>query len=181
MQIKGTVVSVEHDQQIAKLNGGFYQGTRFAYRDQSGALKEQNFTAQSLKYNPAIKNALNQLKAGDVFTMVKEKEGEFWNVKGIYGEGGVPSQEPTKAQSFTPSPSPKSNYETPEERAQRQVYIIRQSSISSAVDAAPLLKLKSKEEILQVAKFFEAFVLGTEFDDGTINTLPNDDIDADVR
>lgn len=183
MNIIGTVVDIQHDQTIQKVNGGTYQGSRFTYRDQNGAIKEQNFTVQSLKFNPAIKNSLNQLKTGEIFTMVKEKEGEFWNVKGIYaGEGSAPSQTPsagtTKAP-LTPNASPKSNYETPEERAQRQVYIIRQSAVNYAVNAGSLLKLKNKEEILSLAKFFESYVFGVEFDDGSIYTLPNDDIDVD--
>lgn len=180
MQINGTVVSTEFDVSIPKVNGGSYQGSRLMYRDDSGALKEQNFTNQTLKFNPAIKNQLNQLAPNASFTMVKEKEGEFWNVKGIYTEGNVPSQSvspnTTKAP-ITPSASPKSNYETPEERAQKQVYIIRQSAVNYAVNASTLLKLKSKEEIVSLAKFFEAYVLGTEFDDGSIMSLKSDEID----
>lgn len=182
MNITGTVVSIEFDVQIAKNGGGFYPGTRFAYRDSAGALKEQGFHNNALKFNPAIKNQLSELKTGDTFTMVKEKEGEFWNVKGIYGEGGAPAQTPsagtTKAP-LTPNASPKSNYETPEERAQRQVYIIRQSAVNYAVNAGTLLKLKSKEEILSLAKFFESYVFGVEFDDGSIHTLQSDDIDIE--
>lgn len=183
MNITGTVVSIEFDVQIAKNGGGSYPGARFAYRDSAGALKEQGFHNNALKFNPAIKNQLSELKTGDIFTMVKEKEGEFWNVKGIYaGEGSAPAQTPsagtTKAP-LTPNASPKSNYETPEERAQKQVYIIRQSAVNYAVNAGTLLKLKTKEEILSLAKFFESYVFGVEFDDGSINTITNDDIDVD--
>lgn len=58
--------------------------------------------------------------------------------------------------------APRSTYETPEERAQKQVYIIRQSSISSAID---LLGTNSKaalkvEDVLEVAKRFEDYVFG---------------------
>lgn len=182
MQISGTVLSVEMNTQVAKNGGGFYPGARFSYRDQTGALKEQGFHEKALKFNPTIKNQLEQLEVGKGFTMVKEKEGEFWQVRGIYLEGAVPSQAPsagtTKAP-LTPNASPKSNYETPEERAQRQVYIIRQSAVNYAVNAGSLLKLKNKEEILSLAKFFESYVFGVAFDDGSIYTMPNDDIDVD--
>ena len=66
-----------------------------------------------------------------------------------------------------------SNYETSEERARRQVYIIRQSSISSAIE---YLKAKSPKgvedgvkEVLEVAKDFENYVMDVDlnaaFDD----------------
>lgn len=180
MNISGTVVSVEMDVNVAKNGGGSYPGARFSYRDEAGALKEQGFHEKALKFNPVIKNQLEQLEVGKGFTMVKEKEGAFWNVKGIYAEGAVPAQTAsagtTKAP-LTPNASPKSNYETPEERAQKQIYIIRQSAVNYAVNIAPTFKLKNKEEIVSLAKFFEAYVMGTEFDDGSIYTIPSDDID----
>jgi hypothetical protein len=59
-----------------------------------------------------------------------------------------------------------SNYETPAERAKRQVYIVRQSSINAAialyVAQNPKGAAVSVEEILKVAGTFEAYV----FDQG---------------
>ena len=56
-----------------------------------------------------------------------------------------------------------SNYETPEERARKQVYIVRQSSISSAIEMAkarePKGITKTVEEILADASTFEEFVM----------------------
>ena len=182
MNITGTVMGVEFNVTIPKLNGDNYQGARFSYRDSTGALKEQAFHKNSLKFNPALKNQLEQLEVGKGFTMVKEKEGDFWNVKGIYGEGAAPASEakasPAKG-TVPPSPAPKSNYETSEERAQRQVYIIRQSSLSNAVAALAVAakKAPSANEVIQLAKQFEAYVFDTEFDDGTIMTLKSDDMD----
>jgi hypothetical protein len=56
--------------------------------------------------------------------------------------------------------SPKSTYETPEERAKKQIYIVRQSSIGSAID---MLSVGSKsppkvDEVIAVAKQFEEYV-----------------------
>jgi hypothetical protein len=181
IQINGTVFEVAQNATIQKNGGGSYSGTRFTYRDESGALKEQGFHEKALKFNAALNNQLNELKAGDKFTMVKEKEGEFWNVKGIYAEGKAPVQTAT-----IPAPaaangggnfSPKGTYPTAEERAKTQVYIVRQSCSSTAADLATVLKLKSKEEVVEVAKFLESYVMGIEFDDGSINTLPSDDPD----
>ena len=59
-----------------------------------------------------------------------------------------------------------SNYETPQERARKQVYIVRQSSISSAIEMAkarePKGITKTIEEILKDASRFEEFVMTLE-------------------
>lgn len=64
----------------------------------------------------------------------------------------------------TATPSPKSTYETAEERAKRQIMIVRQSSISSAVAllAANGGKKNTTEEVLNVAREFENYVLNNE-------------------
>ena len=59
--------------------------------------------------------------------------------------------------------APKSTYETPEERAKKQIYIVRQSSISNAID---LLSVGAKsqpkiEAVIETAKQFEDYVFGT--------------------
>lgn len=57
--------------------------------------------------------------------------------------------------------STKGNWETPEERAQKQVYIIRQSSLSNAVAMlTPGAKAPVKmEDVLKLAKELEEYVL----------------------
>ena len=181
MQITGTVVSIENNVEIQKQAGGVYQGSRLAYRDHMGAMKEQCFHNNSLKFNPNIKLALGNLNQGQTFTMVKEKEGEFWNVKSITTGGIQPtdsSSPETHAQTKAYT-SPKSTYETPEERALRQVMIVRQSSISSAI---AYLNANKKNytvmELVNVAKQFENHVFdkGVE-DDGSIDSLESDEID----
>jgi hypothetical protein len=60
------------------------------------------------------------------------------------------------------TPAPRSNFETPEERAERQKYIIRQSSLERAIEnlsigaKAPL----DPSAITTLARVFEDFVLG---------------------
>ena len=56
-----------------------------------------------------------------------------------------------------------SNYPTQEERAQTQVYIIRQSSLTNAV-ATLTTKGKpiSSDEVLTLARVYEGHVLGIE-------------------
>lgn len=67
------------------------------------------------------------------------------------------------ASGSTYSASPKSTYETPEERAVKQIYIVRQSNISAAISALSVgAKAPPKvDEILAVAKEFENHVFGS--------------------
>lgn len=57
----------------------------------------------------------------------------------------------------------KGNWETAEERAKRQVMIVRQSSLSTAVSLAEANKAKvTVDDVIATAKIFEAYVMGTE-------------------
>ena len=174
MDVKAKVISVEMNVEIAKKDGGVYPGARLMYRDEAGQLKEQAFHQNTFKFNAPLKVQLSNLTAGDDVIITKEKKGEFWNVMSISKDnnaaqgGGTPTTTIMQPASKVPaSPSPRSNYETPEERAQRQVYIIRQSSISSAVALAAVMKFKSVEEVLALAKDFEGFVMGNSFEEPT--------------
>ena len=180
MNVQGQVVSVEQNVSIAKQNGGSYQGTRFSYRDLNGKLVEQNFHNNALKFNPKLNVALSNMKPGDAFTMVKEKEGEFWNVKDlIVGDTPVATSGTSKP---TAQPAPKSNYETSEERAKRQVYIIRQSSLSTAVATLSVgAKKVEPTDVIKLAKQYEAYVFNTDYDDGSIMSLKSDDLDEEIN
>lgn len=183
MNVQGQVVSVEQNVSIAKQNGGSYQGTRFSYRDMTGKLVEQNFHNNALKFNPKLNVALSNMKPGDSFTMVKEKEGEYWNVKDlIVGDTPVATSSTSKPAA---QPAPKSNYETAEERAKRQVYIIRQSSLTNAIAMLAAAGDKktpiNPDTVIGVAKKFEAFVLDTDYDDGSILSIKSDDLDEEIN
>jgi D-alanyl-D-alanine carboxypeptidase len=171
MDVRGQVVSVNLNVEIPKKAGGTYTGSQLAYRNSAnGKLEEQNFTSQTLKYNPSIGTALGNLTTGDNFVMVKEKEGDFWNVKSITkaGEATVAASEPSNGKTYQPQakeykPSGGSTYSTAEERAQTQVYIVRQHSITSAIN---LLGVGAKapvavSKVLETAKEFENYVFGT--------------------
>lgn len=110
----------------------------------------------------ALKNANN----GDSFdvTVVKNTAGfNDWPVVGPVGS--APAAVPSAG--FTPASAPsaqaapaRGGWETPEERAKKQVYIIRQSSLSTAVAA---LSTGSKtppeaDAVITYAKQLEAYV-----------------------
>lgn len=81
--------------------------------------------------------------------------------------------------------SPRSTYETPEERAKKQIYIVRQSSISNAID---LLTTGAKnppkiEDVIDAAKQFEDFIFGTGKTESVVSgdvSTGIEDLESDV-
>jgi len=177
MDIKAKVISVEMDVDIAKKDGGSYPGARLMYRDEAGQLKEQAFHQNTFKFNAPLKVQLSNLTVGDDVIITKEKKGDFWNVMSISKDTGTTTTiMPSKVAA---SPSPKSTYPTHEERAQTQVYIVRQSSISSACALAATLKCKSAEDVLDIAKMFEDYVMGNSFEEPTGRDITGLEDDTD--
>jgi hypothetical protein len=182
MQIVGTLVSFEVDVQVAKNGGGTYKGCRLAYRDEQGALKEKGFSEMAFKFIPMVKTNLMNLKVGEQFTAEVLKEGDFWNWKTVQAGGATPpvaDKDVPATGKATPYQAPKSTYATPEERAQTQVYIVRQSTLTQAIalaaaNAPYFKKEKSTADIIAIAKEFEAHVMGIHFDDGTLSGMKDD-------
>lgn len=152
---------------------GSYQVIELAYKNKSFQDKLEGKKVMSFT-NKDVFKALQEAKFGDTFTVsrVKNEKG-FWDWTAVNAGGGgnhqavgVPAAAPTN-RGATPvgNSSPKSTYETPEERAARQVLIVRQSSISSAVEFACANKVKDEKEVIRLAKAFEAYVFGKEVED----------------
>src|SRR5260221_636289 len=110
---------------------------------------------------PDVFNAFALSKQGDVFEIESkkiknEKDGkEYWTWVSASGVGkNTGGQAGAKV-------AVRSSYETPEERAARQVYIVRQSSIANAIE---FLDSSGKdfdvEDVVTVAKQFESYVFG---------------------
>ena len=106
--------------------------------------------------NKEVFGALAKATNGQQFTITTEKNAETgywdWTAAVPAGAAEAPAAAKPSAAGFS---SPKSNYETPEERAARQVLIVRQSSLSSAIE---LLSNEKKpptvEEVLRTADIF---------------------------
>ena len=183
MQIVGTFVSYEVNVQVAKNGGGFYTGNRLAYRDENGALKEKAFSDKAIKFIPLVNTALSNLKSGEQFTAEVIKEGEFWNWKSVQAGGATPpvaDKDVPATGKATPYQAPKSTYATPEERAQTQVYIVRQSTLTQAIaftaaNAPYFKKEQTTADIISIAKQFEAHVMGIHFDDGSPHGMSGDE------
>ena len=144
---------------------GSYQVIDLAYKNKSFQDKLEGKKVMSFT-NKDVFAALQKAQFGDVFEVSRVKNDKgFWDWTGVTNSNGAVS---TQAQQVTQAPvktgnvTPKSNYETAEERAARQVLIVRQSSISSAVNLAVANKVKDPQEVIKIAQTFEAYVFGKE-------------------
>jgi hypothetical protein len=109
--------------------------------------------------NPSIFKQVQGLVAGDEIdvTLTKNAQG-YSEWASIATAGSAPSGSPAPASTTTRVTG--SNYETAEERAKKQVYIIKQSSISNAI---ALLSAQgtgfSEANVIDAAQFFTDWVL----------------------
>lgn len=161
MQFEIEVLSVGEEQTTKTARGG-YQHIEVAYK-KDGKIEGKKIMSFS---NPAVFKAVKGLNAGDVATVTAEK-GEpnasgqsFWQWTNV-STGGEPASvgSVTKASTPTAATKPVSNYETREERELKQRYIVRQSSITAAINLLGA-KAKTIDDVTTVAKQFESYVFG---------------------
>ena len=149
---------------------GSYQVADVAYKNKTFQDKLEGKKVMSFS-NKGVFETLSKASFGDVFevTRVKNDKG-FWDWTALSTGGSSDTQGTSDSGSMannnsTPSVkgtvTPKSNYETAEERAARQVLIVRQSSISSAVALLAINKKAANiDETILIAKAFEDYVFG---------------------
>jgi hypothetical protein len=161
---------------------GKWKMAEIAYKD---VVKGQVSSKKLMSFNfPVVYKTLVDAKKGEVYTITMEKSDKgFWDWTAAAlstsvdtGSGGIPEGPTSKG--FT---SPKSTYETPEERAKKQVYIVRQSSLSAAVET---LKTDKKNptpaEVIAVAKQYETFVFGLDQQPPKLEDLPTTEEFEDI-
>lgn len=163
MQI--SILNVQSTTQTAK-SGKPYQQLEVAYKNLTFSGKIESKKLMPFGAQKAAFDALANAQAGAVFevTVVKNDAG--------YNDWTAIVQAPPGAAAASPQAAPgsinkgntvqvKSTYETPEERAKKQIYIIRQSSISSAVDTltAGAKSPPTSEAILALAQTYYDWVM----------------------
>jgi len=178
IQIQFIDVSVE--------DKGKYKMAEVTFKD---IAKGQTSSKKLMSFNnPTVYKTLVDAKKGEVYSIEMQKNDKgYWDwidaktSNGVdTGTGGSP-EAVTKSAGSTSFTSPKSTYETPEERAKKQVYIVRQSSISAAIDTLKTdKKAPTIEEVLSVASRYEAFVFGVTAEPPKLEDLPTFDDDDDI-
>ena len=163
---------------------GSYQAAEIAFKNLTYQGKVEGKKLMSFGATGETFKVLANAAGGDIFeiTVVKNDKGfNDWTaaVPSTEGAASPVTASPTGGASKPGSPAPaaaRSSYETPEERALRQVLIVRQSNINAAV---AMLTAGAKSppkiaEVFAVAKQFEQYVFGTEPDHSGFDTMTDD-------
>ena len=147
------IVDVGAPNTHAAKNGRSYQSIEVTYKNDQGQVANKKLMSFS---NPSVFNHIKDLTKGATLNVSTTKDANgYWQWTGIGGDETAPTSD---AKPATGGRVTGSNYETKEERAARQILIVRQSSLSSAVDL--LGPGKSVEDVIATAKQFEEYVFG---------------------
>lgn len=149
---------------VEDTNRGNYNQLEVTYKD-----LDNNKTSSKKVMSFKTKDTYNALKTASVdsqWEITSVKDGEYWIWSKAVPYTGGGASEATGATGSKVSGTPASSrgdWETREERAKKQIYIIKQSSLSVA---ASILKTDKKqpttEEVIAAAQEFTDWVLGTQ-------------------
>lgn len=158
MQIQIIATSVE-TKPTAK---GSYQQLEVTYKNLSYQGKIESKKLMSFGANANAFKTLADAPTGSQWevTVVKNAQGynDWTNVSPSAGAAAT-APAPQGAQARTQPGQTRSTYETPEERAQRQILIVRQSSLSAAIATLSVgAKAVKPDEAIAVAKQYENYV-----------------------
>lgn len=153
MQITVLSVTIEH---MPGKSGG-YDKAEVAYKDQDGKVSGKNLVSFNAPEAFAVIKAAGN---GDVLDVVAEKDAKgYWQwVKVSKVDAATAAQVTSTPTGKVANVTPKSTYETPEERAQKQVYIIRQSSLTAAIATLKENEALNADDVITIAKQYEAYV-----------------------
>lgn len=162
MEIQIQIVQV--DKQTKTTSGGKpYVALELAFKNLSSGKLESKKLMPFGTTSDAHK-VLSGANQGDVFTIVSEKNAGtgYWDwLKATQAPPGTTAETVVNNKA---TPSPKSTYETPEERAKKQVYIVKQSSISAAIATLSVgaKTPPSTDSVLEVAQKFTDWVFSQD-------------------
>jgi len=156
---------------------GQYQSLEVSYKNEQGQVQGKKIMSFA---NPAVFKSIQEFTKGDRLDVETFKDDNgYWQWKSVSLEGEGPvatAQVGTPAKAGTKVVG--SNYETSDERARRQVLIVRQSSLSNAVDILSVgAKSLDKAAVLSLAEELEQWVLRTDVVKGLGGI---DEMDSDI-
>ena len=156
-QVNIEVIDAEYADVPKKTGKGTYGQLTVTFKNEEGKVEAKKLFDFAASEELFMK--LKVSKKGDTFAIVREKNDKgYWDWKEIATQT-APVGKPASGGTYT-----KPTYETPDERAQRQVYIIKQSSLGHA-----LTYLDGKDvtpaEVMKLAQEFTDFVLSNRVQD----------------
>lgn len=165
MQFQIEVINVGTPQTVPTKGGKSYQSLEIAFK-RDGKIEGKKLVSFT---NPHVFNTAKDLKPGDVVFVTSEKgqpnaQGQsFWQWEGISKDGGSQMNAASSGGTPTTQKASGGTWETKEERAARQVMIVRQSSLTNAVATLAVgAKTLKPEDVVATAKIYESYVLDTE-------------------
>lgn len=164
MQLQIKIITIENESVPNKSGKGSYQKLTVTYKD-LGSGKIDGRQVFGFGESLDAFNALSIAQANDVYTIEAVKGEKYWNWVNAWKSDAAPpvSKEQPNKDAKAPSSTFARDFETKEERKVKQVYIIRQSSLSNAVTyCGPGADL---DTVLDVARKFENYVLDLVGDD----------------
>jgi hypothetical protein len=158
-----TLLSINIATQPTK-TGGSYQIADVAYKNNTFQGKVEGKKVMSFGATAEAFKVLATAQQGETYEVDVKKNDKGYNdwiamskASVAAGTAAAPGQSNGGARQATASP--RSTYETPEERAKRQVSIIRQSSLGHAVSTLAVgAKSLDPAKVIDVAKQYEAYV-----------------------
>lgn len=164
------VVSVEREDKPSSNGKGTYGVLTVTYRS-NGKIAEKKLMSFT---NPAVFKHFEKASKGDQIdvTSVRNDKTGYWGWTAI-GFGDAPAATPPASGGVVRSGG---NYETKEERAAKQKYIVKQSSLSAAV---ALLTVGAKtppaaDDVISLADKFVEYVFNTDAMDAVADSLQDD-------
>lgn len=143
--------------------GKSYQNVEVAFKNlETGKVESKNVTSYSTVFK-----SVSEATSGQVYDIEQEKNsGGFWEWTSFKRGAGPTPAAPSVIEAVK---QVKSQYETPEERAKKQAYIVKQSSLAQAV---ALLSVGAKtqpktQDVLKLAQELTDWVFddAVKFDD----------------
>lgn len=150
------------DAQVSKVakrdNKGTYEVCEVKYTN-IDTEKQGSYKIVGFGPNVSVFEAFKDAKEDDCFDVTVKKEGNYFNWVAAEPMSGAPI--PAKTTGATPAP--RSNFETPEERAMRQVYIARQSSLDRALEVQKQENPKGgpvdRRQLVEDAEYFVDYIM----------------------
>jgi hypothetical protein len=156
------VIDITESDEPKKTGKGTNKVYTVTYKSDEGKVEAKKLYGWATKKE--VWDLIGSATKGQVLNVEKEKNDKgYWEWLNAYRQDA-----PMKTNEARPVPT-KPTYETPEERAQKQVMIVRQSSINAAVNLLTHKDAKFAKDVLEVSKLFETHVMGA-----TIHNLEND-------
>lgn len=178
MQIK--IVSLDPELRTAK-NGKTYKALTVVYKGDSGKIETK--TLLPFGGNERSAKILSEADVGSVWEVVAEKNASgYWDWTSVSPSNGSSGATVSSAPAAARREEASNRFETAEERAKKQVYIVRQSSISAAV-ATLTAGVKSPPDpklVIETAKLYEAYVFDTSLGEEVVASPPKGSV-ADLE